>query len=286
MKKMSILIPVLVTGICSTASYARPARATAQRGVELITIGGNTSMANPAPADVSPQPGLQVNELSRRAVEFRMAQALAEMSSDHGAALPASPMGAFPMATGPVALTSTIVTPTWMRTIAPLPATMTFVPGCGASAYRPTGFLTGAAERRRAAYYGLMSSVACEQGIPVGLFDAMILRESGYDPAAISPKQAFGFAQLMPATASALGVNRYDPLQNMRGGARYLRQQLDRFGRVELALAAYNAGPGRVRSGMAPAITETQAYVTSILANWQRISTAGAASHPEIIATR
>ena len=165
-----------------------------------------------------------------------------------------------------------------------MPATMTFVPGCGAAAYRPTGFLAGAAERRRAAYYGLMSSVACEQGIPVGLFDAMILRESGYDPAAVSPKQAFGFAQLMPGTAAALGVNRYDPLQNMRGGARYLRQQLDRFGRVELALAAYNAGPGRVRGGAIPGITETQAYVSSIIANWQRLANAG--PQAEVIASR
>ncbi|WP_346731970.1 lytic transglycosylase domain-containing protein [Sphingomonas sp. GC_Shp_6] len=224
-----------------------------------------------------------VNELSRRSVEFRMARALAEMGTEP--ALPSSPV---PIA-GPantIALTSTIAVPAWMRSVAPVPATMTFVPGCGAAAYRPTGFLTGTAERRRAAYYGLMSSVACEQGIPVGLFDAMILRESGYDPAAVSSKQAFGFAQLMPGTASALGVNRYDPLQNMRGGARYLRQQLDRFGRVELALAAYNAGPGRVRSGMVPAITETQAYVSSIISHWQRLATPVVPPHAEVIAAR
>ena len=194
-----------------------------------------------------------------------MAQALADMSAQ-----PAREEA--PGITGAIALTSTIAVPAWMRSAAPALTTMAFVPGCGASAYRPTGFLAAPAERRRAAYYGLMSSIACEQGIPVGLFDAMILRESGYDPAAVSPKQAFGFAQLMPGTAVALGVNRYDPLQNMRGGARYLRQQLDRFGRVELALAAYNAGPGKVKSGMVPAITETQAYVANIVANWQRLA--------------
>ncbi|WP_375383195.1 lytic transglycosylase domain-containing protein [uncultured Sphingomonas sp.] len=210
-----------------------------------------------------------------------MVRALAEMTSDQNTSLSAVPASA-----GSVALTSSISVPAWMRTITPMPATMTFVPACGASAYRPSGFLPAAAERRRAAYYGLMSSVACEQGIPVGLFDAMILRESGYDPAAISTKQAFGFTQLMPGTASALGVNRYDPLQNMRGGARYLRQQLDRFGRVELALAAYNAGPGRVRNGIIPAITETQVYVASILSHWQRISATREGPHPEVIAAR
>jgi soluble lytic murein transglycosylase-like protein len=210
-----------------------------------------------------------------------MARALADMSAE-----PAPPPSLIPGAANTIALSSTIAVPSWMRSVAPTPATMTFVPGCEASAYRPTGFLSGAAERRRAAYYGLMSSVACEQGIPVGLFDAMILRESGYDPAAVSPKQAFGFAQLMPSTASALGVNRFDPLQNMRGGARYLRQQLDRFGRVELALAAYNAGPGRVRSGMVPAITETQAYVSAILNHWQRLAMSGVPPHAEVIAAR
>jgi soluble lytic murein transglycosylase-like protein len=77
----------------------------------------------------------------------------------------------------------------------------------------------------------------------------------------------------MPGTAVGLGVNRYDPLQNMRGGARYLRQQLDRFGQVNLALAAYNAGPSRIRGGLVPRISETQTYVTDIITNWSRLST-------------
>lgn len=126
--------------------------------------------------------------------------------------------------------------------------------------------------RGRAAFYGMMSAIACEQGIPAGLFDAMIIRESGYNPVAVSSANAYGLAQLMPGTAFGLGVDRYDPLQNMRGGARYLRQQLDRFGQVHLALAAYNAGPGRVRGGLVPRITETQAYVSNIIANWSRLT--------------
>ncbi|RZL20832.1 MAG: lytic transglycosylase domain-containing protein [Sphingomonas sp.] len=126
----------------------------------------------------------------------------------------------------------------------------------------------------------MMSAVACEHGIPTGLFDAMIIRESGYNPIATSTANAYGLAQLMPGTAVGLGVDRYDPLQNMRGGARYLRQQLDRFGQVHLALAAYNAGPGRVHGGMVPRITETQAYVSAIIANWSRLTSPARSPSP------
>ena len=102
----------------------------------------------------------------------------------------------------------------------------------------------------------------------------MIIRESRYDPTIKSPKNAFGLTQLMPATAAGLGVNRYDVGENLRGGARFLRQQLDRFGQYHLALAAYNAGPGRVHSAV-PAIAETQAYVDDILGKWARLSGLG-----------
>ncbi|AOH87320.1 lytic transglycosylase (plasmid) [Sphingomonas panacis] len=147
-----------------------------------------------------------------------------------------------------------------------------YAPRCGTSAYRPAGFLGAAAEARRLGYYAMMSDIACEYGIPTGLFDAMIIRESGYQAAIYSPRNAFGLTQLMPDTAEGLGVNRYDIEQNLRGGARYLRQQLDRFGQVHLALAAYNAGPGRVRNGVLPRIGETQAYVDNVLSNWQRLA--------------
>lgn len=80
--------------------------------------------------------------------------------------------------------------------------------------------------------------------------------------------------QIMPGTARYLGLsNPFDPIANMNAGARYLRQQLDRFGRVDLALAAYNAGPERrsLRQGQIPAIAETQHYVRTILTNWGRL---------------
>src|SRR3546814_1654056 len=65
----------------------------------------------------------------------------------------------------------------------------------------------------------------------------------------------------MPGTAAQLGVDRYHVESNLRGGAKYLRRQLDRFGHYHLALAAYNAGPGRVRNGAVPRIPETRDYV-------------------------
>jgi hypothetical protein len=182
-----------------------------------------------------------------------------------------------------VAPFSSIPVPDWLRGGIGGIQPVAFQPGCAPLGYRPSGFLARGAEARRAAYYGMMSAVACEQGIPIGLFDAMIIRESGYNPVATSSAKAYGLAQLMPATASGLGVDRYDPLQNMRGGARYLRQQLDRFGQVHLALAAYNAGPGRVRGGLIPRITETQAYVSNIIANWSRLT--GPAGSPAMIST-
>lgn len=117
-----------------------------------------------------------------------------------------------------------------------------------------------------------MAQAACEAGLPVHLFDALIIQESRYNPVAISPKGATGLAQLMPASARILGVrNILDPRENMRGGARYLRSLLDEFGRFDLALAAYNAGAGRVRAtGRVPRITETIHYVSSILLTMQR----------------
>lgn len=143
---------------------------------------------------------------------------------------------------------------------------------CLAEPYVPSPQLPGQAERRRAVWYSSMVAAACEAGVPARLFDALIIQESRYNPIAISPKGATGLAQLMPASARILGVrNILDPRENMRAGARYLRGLLDEFGRFDLALAAYNAGAGRVRAtGRVPRITETIHYVSSILVTMQR----------------
>lgn len=181
-----------------------------------------------------------------------------------------------------IAPSSDIAVPGWMQSpllYAPPVAGNAFKPGCSATAYRPSDFLPLHVEARRRAAYDAMRAAACEADIPVGLFDALILSESSYNASAISPKRAYGLAQLMPSTAAGLGVDRYDPVQNLRGGARYLRAQLDSFGNVRLALAAYNAGPGRVKGGRIPLIAETQNYVRNVLDKWARL-----AGHHQIVA--
>jgi len=99
-------------------------------------------------------------------------------------------------------------------------------------------------------YDQMISDAARKYGIDEQLLRAMIKTESGYDPKAFSNKGAMGLMQLMPGTASELGVkNPYDPAQNIDGGARYFRQMLDRFGGdTEKALGAYNAGPRAVET--------------------------------------
>ena len=108
-----------------------------------------------------------------------------------------------------------------------------------------------------------------ESGLPAELIDAVVSTESGYRPNAVSKTGAKGLMQLMPKTAASLGVkNPFDPAENVRAGAMYLRRMLEKFGRVSLALAAYNAGPGNVRKydGIPP-FAETERYVQVV---WQR----------------
>lgn len=142
---------------------------------------------------------------------------------------------------------------------------------------------TGSSTRNRSAspetYGELIYAVsvrAAEQryGLPPGLLRALIWTESRFNPMAVSPAGAAGLAQLMPGTARYLGViNRHDPLASIDGGARYLREMLDKFGAIHLALAAYNAGPRAVtRAGGIPRNSETPGYVRSVLARWRTIS--------------
>lgn len=115
----------------------------------------------------------------------------------------------------------------------------------------------------------LARTVAQREGIPIPLFLALITQESGWNPGAGSPAGARGLTQLMPGTARGLGVQDVsDPLQNLTGGARYLRQQLNRFGgNPKLALSAYNSGPGGSESaGRVENFPETQSYVQRVMA--------------------
>ena len=115
-------------------------------------------------------------------------------------------------------------------------------------------------------YRQLAYQTAQKYGIDPDLFVRQIQAESAFRPDAVSSAGAIGLGQLMPATARELGVDPRDPVQNLEGAARYMRQQLDAFKDPALALAAYNAGPSRVRkAGGIPNITETQNYVSKIL---------------------
>lgn len=112
-----------------------------------------------------------------------------------------------------------------------------------------------------------IQEAAVRHSVPTPVADAVAWQESRYNQAAVSPKGARGVMQLMPATATTLGVDASDLRANIDGGVAYLAQQMRRYGDLRLALAAYNAGPQAVdRYGDVPPYAETQSYVRAILA--------------------
>ena len=116
----------------------------------------------------------------------------------------------------------------------------------------------------------LINSSAARYGLDPALLLAVARQESSLNPNAVSSEGAAGIMQLMPKTAVMLGVtDRFDPAQNIDGGAKYLSQLLKQFGGdVSLALAAYNAGPGNVtKYGGVPPFAETRNYITRILSS-------------------
>ena len=119
----------------------------------------------------------------------------------------------------------------------------------------------------------IISETATRYGLDPDLIRAIIQIESGGIPDARSSKGAIGLMQLMPGTSSSLAVsNPFDPKANIRGGTKYLRQLIERFrGNLVLALAAYNAGPGKVeRYKGIPPYPETRRYVRNVLKQWQK----------------
>ena len=112
-----------------------------------------------------------------------------------------------------------------------------------------------------------VAKAAAQHGLDPKLLHAVVIVESAYRPTAVSAAGAGGLTQLMPATATAMGVSdRFDPQANLLGGADYLARLLLKFGDLRLALAAYNAGPARVAQlGRVPNIAETRAYVGSVI---------------------
>lgn len=141
------------------------------------------------------------------------------------------------------------------------------------------GLFVGAAEELRAPapppdsppspqpFDAIVRRIATEQDLDPNLLHAILIVESAYRPDAVSSAGAQGLAQLMPGTARELGVNDpFDPEQNIAGGGAYIAGMLGRYRDVRLALAAYNAGPGRVdRLGRVPAIPETEGYVRDVI---------------------
>jgi soluble lytic murein transglycosylase-like protein len=155
---------------------------------------------------------------------------------------------------GPSAAQSPTPSPSAAAAIEPSPPLSTATPAAGNA---------GAS-----AYDAPIAQAAARYGIDPALLHGLIQQESGFDPNARSSSGALGLTQLMPGTATSLGVsNPLDPLQSIEGGARYLSQMLGRFGgNTADALAAYNAGPGAVsRYGGVPPYAETQDYVSKVM---------------------
>lgn len=136
----------------------------------------------------------------------------------------------------------------------------------------------------RAQFAPLIGQVAREYDLDASLLHAIVTVESGYNPQARSPAGAIGLMQLMPQTAARYAVkNIWDPLENLHGGARYLRFLLSLFkNNLDLALAAYNAGEGAVMQAgnKIPNYAETKAYVPSVLTYYDRYRTPGSPGGP------
>jgi soluble lytic murein transglycosylase-like protein len=140
--------------------------------------------------------------------------------------------------------------------------------GAGASPLASQASASTGAGGGSGVYDSLIAQSASRYGIDPAVLHGLIQQESGFDPNASSSAGAQGLTQLMPGTASSLGVrNPLDPAESIEGGARYLSQMMSQFGgNTSDALAAYNAGPGAVqRYGGVPPYAETQSYVSKVL---------------------
>jgi soluble lytic murein transglycosylase-like protein len=155
----------------------------------------------------------------------------------------------------------------FMRTKASPPS-----PGPAPAAAQPTrstGWKVGGlGSARGRAYNALVEQASQRWGVNPALIHAVITAESNYNPEAMSHAGAMGLMQLMPGTAKRFGVaDPWDPHQNVNGGTKYLRELLDRFRSLKLALAAYNAGEGAVEQhgNQIPPYAETQHYVQKVM---------------------
>ena len=161
-------------------------------------------------------------------------------------------------------------------------------------AYRRVGIATGSEvgwlrlpKGDTRPYLNEIAEASALYGVPDRLVTAVIRAESGFNPRAVSRKGAQGLMQLMPGTASVLGVrNSFDPRENIHGGVRHLRALIDRFpGNLPLAIAAYNAGEKAVVTyGGIPPFPETRDYVDKVL-RYYGVPDSGTAPHTRIYQT-
>ena len=152
------------------------------------------------------------------------------------------------------------------RTVPPLP-----VSGVPAVSVSRAAFLTGEVPQE---WIPRIRRASSRHGVAEALLAAVLKAESNFNPYAVSPKGAKGAMQIMPGTGRDLGLrNFFDPEENLDAGAAYLASMLREFSSLELALAAYNAGPGAVRRhGGIPPYEETQTYVVRVLSLFNRYS--------------
>ena len=265
MKAVLVSAVALLASSSTSAALAKPNRA-----VVLLDFSRPAVALAPVP-DPSPLSSSEID-----AVSMAMARQFTGGAVDPGLYNAGVPAGL-----GPRSLPTSLGNPfvTYARSRQQYAASLFAGPSnpveCAMPAYRPNPSLGRSAEERRRVIFPLVQQAACEHGLPVGLFDALIIKESRYRATALSPKGAVGLSQLMPDTAHNLGVDAYTLSDNLRGGARYLKAQVNRFGRYDLALAAYNAGPGRVQRGWSvPRIAATQDYVRTIMGNWTGVAPA------------
>ena len=153
--------------------------------------------------------------------------------------------------------------------------------GAGVSVVSPTGWFNpppssiganwaSALPERGRQWAGAIEQAAAEAGLDPRLLAAVVWAESAFKEDAVSGAGALGLAQLMPKTAEGLGVNPNDPMDNLRGGAKYLERIYSEFGRVDLTAAAYNAGPGRVReNGGLPYVNDAGGYVQQVVRHYR-----------------
>ena len=128
-----------------------------------------------------------------------------------------------------------------------------------------------------------IEQIAREEGLDPRLLASVVWVESNFNPKAVSPKGAIGIAQVMPETAKELGIRIKDPLENLAGGAHYLRINIQRFGRVDYALAAYNGGPTRMADAKTLARLsdpDIRTYVKDVLQTYQGLGGPPTAANP------